>query len=98
MRLLFRMGILVFCSIDGLFCDAGFQHLLEVTNSILEGNAALLEMCRGRMERGFSPGGVLFCFLSRFYEKPAIKGLLSEGDSRILETCFWTRCKKSRGT
>ena len=98
MRLLFRMCILVFCSIDGLFCDAGFQHLLEVTNSVLKGNAALLEMCRGRMERGFSPRRVLFCVLSRFYEKPAIEGLLSEGDSRVLETRFWTRCKKSRGT
>ena len=98
MRFLFRMCILVFRSIDGLFCDAGFQHLLEVTNSVLEGNAALLEVCRGRMERGFSPRGSLLCVLSRFYEKTAIEGLLTEGDSRVLEARFWTRYKKSWGT
>ena len=50
MRLLFGVGILVLCGVNGLLCDTGLEHLLKVADPILEGNTALLEALGGWLE------------------------------------------------
>ena len=98
MRLFFGVGVFIFCGVNRLFSNTGLEHLLKVAYPILESNTALLKALGGWLERGFSPGRGLVRALSRLDEQTTVKGLLSEGDSWVLEACFWAGCKQSWST